>query len=350
MSPRTTIADIAAQAGVSIPTVSKVLNGRSDVAAATRARVESALASSGYRRRRAATPVVVPMVDLVFHELGSAWGVELIRGAEAAAQAAGAQIVVSECGGTHQVWQSWIDSVLVRRPAGVVLVFTELDDDQRAQLASRSVPYVVVDPVGEVSEGVAAVGSANWRGGRLAVAHLVAAGHRRVGIIGGPRDTLSSRMRVDGGLDALRSAGVAVDQSLVAWGLYRVEDGLRLGLSMLSRPDPPTGIFAGNDMQALGIYQAAGRLGLRIPDDVSVVGFDDLPLAEWVYPLLTTVRQPLFEMAREAVGMVLDLASERPGAARRIDLDVDLVERDSVAAPRRSGTAATAVDDPARQP
>lgn len=331
MESRTTLAEIAAQAGVSIPTVSKVLNGRSDVAAVTRARVEEALVETGYRRRRAVAPVAIPMVDLVFHELGSAWGVELIRGAEAAAQAAGAEIVVSECGGSHNVRQSWIDSVLVRRPAGVVMLFTELDESQRAQLAARSVPYVIVDPVGEIPEGVAAVGSANWRGGRLGVARLVAAGHRRVALIGGPQDALSSRMRVDGGLDALVSAGLEVDDSLVRWGRYRVEDGLEIGLQLLSRPDRPSGIFAGNDMQALGVYQAAGRLGLRIPQDVSVVGFDDLPLAEWVHPLLTTVRQPLFEMAKEAVGMVLDLAAGKPGAARRIDLDVVLVERDSVA-------------------
>lgn len=333
MTTRPRIADIAEQTGVSVATVSKVLNGRADVAQATRLRVEDALARSSYQRRRSANPASIPMVDLVFHELGSAWGIELIRGAEVAAQRAGAELVVSECGGSHVPWQSWMDSVLVRRPVGVVLVFADLTDRQRAQLKARSVPYVIVDPMGDVPDGVGAVGSANWRGGRLAVSHLVGLGHRRVAVVGGPKEVLSARQRVDGALDALRADGIPVVEDLVRWGRYRVEDGLAAGLDLLCGPDRPTGIFAGNDMQALGLYQAAGRLGLRVPEDVSVVGYDDLPLAAWVYPELTTVKQPLLEMAELAVQMVLDLAAGSPLAVRRVDLDVELVERASTAPP-----------------
>jgi len=327
---RITIATIAERAGVSVPTVSKVLNGRVDVAPETRARVEKLLRQGGYQRRRSSTSPV-PMVDLVFHELGSPWAMELIRGAEVAAREAGVEVVLSECGATRHPRQEWIDSVLTRQPAGIIMVFSDLEPDQRAQLDARAIPYVVVDPVGEDDGMPASVGSNNWSGGRLATNHLIQLGHTRIGAISGPVDTVCARARMDGYSDALRTARLPVDPALVRVGDFSVEGGYAAGRDLLARPDRPTAIFAGSDLQALGVMRAAHELGLDIPADLSVVGYDDLPLSEWVWPALTTVEQPLYEMAVQGIRLVLALSRGEEPISRRMDLAVRLIERNSTA-------------------
>jgi LacI family xylobiose transport system transcriptional regulator len=327
-----TISKIAEQAGVSVPTVSKVLNGRADVAEETRAKIESIIQEHGYRRRSAST-ASSPMIDLVFHEIGGAWAVELIRGVEEVVRAEGVELVLSECGGARRPRQEWIESVLNRRPLGVIMVFSDLDPDQRAQLEARRIPFVVVDPVGDEGDDVPSIGSANWNGGRMATLHLRKLGHTRIGMIGGPVETLCSRMRVDGYTDALRSTGVEVDPALIRAAEFEVSSGHREAHALLTLPERPTAIFAGSDLQALGVYQAARELGLDIPHDLSVVGYDDLPIAQWVSPTLTTVHQPLRQMAEMATRLVLDLARGVTPAALRMDLAVEMRVRHSTAEP-----------------
>ncbi|GAA1563234.1 LacI family DNA-binding transcriptional regulator [Kribbella hippodromi] len=334
MTDRPTIAKIAEQAGVSVPTVSKVLNGRADVAEATRARIESLIQQHGYRRRGASTPVS-PMIDLVFNQLGGEWAMELIRGVEEVVRAEGVELVLSECGGALRPRQQWIESVLNRRPLGVIMVFSDLDADQRAQLEARRIPFVVVDPVGDVGDDVPSIGSANWNGGRMATAHLRGLGHTRIGMISGPVSTLCSRQRVDGYTDALRSSGVDPDPGLIRAADFGVAGAYQEAMVLLSVADRPTAIFAGSDMQALGVYQAARELGLDIPRDLSVVGYDDLPLAQWVTPALTTVHQPLQQMAELAARVVLDLARGVTPTALRLDLAVDMRVRQSTTHPSR---------------
>jgi LacI family xylobiose transport system transcriptional regulator len=329
---RVTISKIAEQAGVSVPTVSKVLNGRADVAEETRAKVESIIQRHGYRRRTTST-ASSPMIDLVFHEIGGSWAVELIRGVEEVVRAEGVELVLSECGGARKPRQEWIESVLLRRPLGVIMVFSDLDHDQRAQLEARRIPFVVVDPIGDEGEDVPSIGSANWNGGRMATQHLRKLGHERIGMIGGPEETLCSRMRVNGYTDALRSTGITVDPDLIRNGNFEVSGGYEQAMALLELSDRPTAIFAGSDLQALGVYQAARELGLEIPKDLSVVGYDDLPVAEWVGPTLTTVHQPLREMAELATKLVLDLARGVTPAALRMDLAVQMRIRQSTAPP-----------------
>ncbi|MEV0531426.1 LacI family DNA-binding transcriptional regulator [Kitasatospora sp. NPDC050463] len=334
MTRAATLAEIAREAGVSAPTVSKVLNGRADVAPATRERVEDLLRRHGYRRRGGAR--TSPLLDLVFHELESSWATEVIRGVENVAREEGLSIVLSESAGRLTPGQSWVDGVLARRPTGVLLVLSGLDRSQRDQLAGRDIPFVVMDPAGDPGQGVPAVGATNWDGGLAATRHLVDLGHRRIGLIGGPGRMMCSRARADGYRAALDMAGLAYDPELVREGDFHHEAGHRVGLELLSLPDRPTAVFAGNDLQALGLYEAARELGLRIPEDLSVVGFDDLPLARWVGPPLTTVRQPLTEMAEVAARLVIDLARGARPAALRVDLATNLVERSSTAPPRKS--------------
>jgi LacI family transcriptional regulator len=329
-----TIAQIAREVGVSVPTVSKVLNGRSDVAPATRAKVEEALSRHRYRRRRPAPPTLgVGLVDLVFHRLGSTWSMEIIRGVEQAAAASRASVILSELGGEHRPPRTWLETTLARPPVGVLLVASRLTTVQQSMLEGRGIPFVVIDTDGEPPPDVPTVGSDNWNGGLAATRHLLELGHRRIAVISGPTDMLCSRARVDGYRSALAEAGVELDASLVRTGNFDVEAGYAEGLRLLSRPDRPTGIFAGSDMQALGVLRAVRELGLRVPDDVSVVGYDDLPIAQWTGPALTTVRQPLAQMGSIATRMVLDLAAGNPPIMRRVNLATELLVRESTAPP-----------------
>ncbi|RCV54101.1 LacI family DNA-binding transcriptional regulator [Marinitenerispora sediminis] len=330
-----TIAKLAEAAGVSVPTVSKVLNGRSDVAPATRTRVEELIRRHGYRRRRGPGGGRAATVDLVFHELDSAWAIEVIRGVERVARAEGISVVLSESGTDPGARDGWVDSVLARQSVAVVLVFSDLAAAQRARLAARGIPLVIVDPTGTPPDDTPSIGSANWSGGLAATRHLAELGHTRVAMISGPPDVLCSRARIDGYRAALETAGLRVDPALLRTGDFHVEAGVEAGRRLLALADPPTAVFAGNDLQALGVYEAAREAGVRIPDDLSVVGYDDLPLARWVGPPLTTVRQPLTEMAEEATRLALSLSrGERP-ANLRLDLATSLVVRQSTAAPGR---------------
>ncbi|WP_418275000.1 LacI family DNA-binding transcriptional regulator [Isoptericola jiangsuensis] len=330
-----TIAQIAREVGVSVPTVSKVLNGRSDVAPATRSRVEEALERHQYRRRRPGTKHAgAGAVDLVFHQLGSPWAMEIIQGVEATLCEARTSLVLSELGGEHRPTRAWLDATLARPPLGVLLVASRLTDTQQHQLASRSIPFVVIDTDGEPPPDVPTVGSDNWTGGLAATRHLVELGHRRIAAISGPADMLCSRARIDGYRSALEAGGIAFDPALVDAGNFYVEPGYLAARRQLTLPDPPTAIFAGSDMQAFGVLKAVQELGLRVPDDVSIVGYDDLPLAQWTAPALTTVRQPLREMASAATRMLLALAAGTPPAMTRVNLGTDLIVRESTAPPR----------------
>ncbi|MXM62256.1 substrate-binding domain-containing protein [Streptomyces sp. HUCO-GS316] len=336
--PVATLAEIAREAGVSSPTVSKVLNGRADVAPATRTRVEELLRAHGYRRRRAEASRS-PLIDLVFHELESAWAMEVIRGVENVARQAGLGVVLSESAGRLTPGRTWADQVAARRPHGVILVLSGLDASQRALLNSRSIPYVVMDPAGDPGPEMPSIGATNWQGGLAATRHLVELGHTRIGAITGPSRMMCSRARIDGYRAALETAGLPVDPVLVADGDFHHETGYRCGLELLRGPYRPTAVFAGNDLQALGLYEAARELGLRIPEDLSVVGFDDLPVARWVGPPLTTVRQPLTEMAEAAAKLVLDLGREdgSDAEATSVELATSLVVRSSTGAPPVGG-------------
>jgi LacI family xylobiose transport system transcriptional regulator len=326
-----TLAEIAREAGVSTPTVSKVLNGRADVAPATRARVEELLQQHGYRRRSVGPPS--RLFELVFHELESAWAMEVIRGVQTVVREEKLHVVLSESAGALSPGQSWVDGVLARRPCGVVLVLSDLDTAQRTQLASRDIPFVVLDPAGDPADGVPAVGTNNWLGGVTATRHLIDLGHRRIGLIGGPSRMLCSRARFDGYRAALETAGLPFDPRLVREGDFHFEAGYSAGRDLLSMTLPPTAVFAGNDLQALGLYEAARELGLRLPADLSIVGFDDLPLARWVGPPLTTIRQPLVAMAETAARLALALGRGETPTTTRVDLATSLVIRHSTAPP-----------------
>jgi LacI family transcriptional regulator, xylobiose transport system transcriptional regulator len=331
-SERVKLNELADEAGVSLSTVSKVLNGRSDVSAATRAKVEEILDRQGYQRR-AGLPNKGTLIEVVFPELETAWAMEIIRGVENVARANGLSVVLTESGDRHSPSADWVEGLLRRRPVGVVLVFSDLAEESKAKLRSRAIPFVIVDPAGDPAPDVPSVGSANWSGGLMATRHLIELGHTRIAAITGRDDMMCSFARVDGYRSAMNSAGIEIDERLVRFGNFQVDGGNEIALELLSLDDRPTAIFAGSDLQALGVIEAARTLGLQIPRDLSIVGYDDLQLAQWSSPALTTIHQPLTKMAEEAARLVVRMSEGELESIPRMDLATRLVVRESTAPP-----------------
>ena len=333
---KTTLAAIAAEAGVSLPTVSKVLNGRPDVAPDTRARVERLLDRHNYSRAGLRRHRRSGLVDLVFNGLDSPWAVEILRGVEEWGDHHETGVAVSSVRHGSARPASWTTAIASHHTDGVILVTSQLTDSQLGQLRSASIPLVVIDPANTPPADLPSVGATNWAGGLAATEHLLSFGHRRIASISGPGDYLCSRARLDGYRSALDRAGIRFDPALVREGNFHHEGGFACGAELLALSHAPTAIFAGSDQQAFGVYEAARRRGLRIPQDLSLVGFDDLPVARWASPPLTTVRQPLAEMGRTAAQMLGDLIEGAPLRTNRIELSTELIIRESTAAPTES--------------
>lgn len=330
---RVTITAIAREAGVSVPTVSRVVNRRADVAPETRARVEDLLRRHGYRRRAPSASERANLIDLVFNDLDSPWAVEIIRGVEDVAHPAGTGTVVSAIHSRSSSARQWMQNLRSRASDGVILVTSDLEPRLHAELRRLDVPTVVVDPVGVPSLELPTIGATNWAGGLSATEHLLSLGHRRIGLIAGPRRLLCSRARLDGYRAALEAAGIAVDESLIAQGDFYHESGFESVTKLLDQPNPPTAIFAASDQMALGAIEGLRQRGMRVPDHISIVGFDDLPSVRWSSPPLTTVRQPLNEMGRLAARTVLRCVDGEKIESPRLELATELVVRASTLPP-----------------
>lgn len=330
----TTLADVAAAAGTTVPTVSKVLRGRSDVSAATRARVREAVEALGYRGRagrglapRGDRP---PLVDLVLSGVDGTWANRALSGVERAATAAGLDIVVSVA---RRPDDAWLTRLLARHSHGAVIALVDTTSDQLATLTAARVPVVLLDPVTQPPRTVASVGATNWAGGRTAAEHLIGLGHRRLAVLAGHRRHLYSQARIDGFRSAAAEAGVDLPDGRVVHADWSRSDAAALAAGLLADPDRPTAVFACSDHMALGLYDAAAAAGLRVPGDLSVVGFDDIPECQWVQPGLTTIHQPIAQMGEAALRMLLRLGDEvppdPPREAPREELATSLVVRGS---------------------
>ncbi len=325
---RSTLTGIANQAGVSVSTVSKVLNGRTDVAPATRDRIAKLLRGHGYQ-------VVAGMrfgvADLLIGSLHGPWAEELIRGAVDAAREAGHSVVVTTVS-TGAEFSDWLERAARRGTDGVLSVLYLPGAAERDRLAAAHIPLIVVDPPTEPGSDIRSVGTTNWQGGLTATRHLAELGHRRIGAIGGPERFWSANARLDGYRTALMRSGLPVDEDLVVRGEFAVPAGRDLTHRLLDRAAPPTAIVAGNDNQAFGVLQALSERGLRVPGDVSVVGFDDA-VAAWTTPPLTTIRQPLAAMTAAAFRMLRMDADGVTAQPQHVELATALVARESTAPP-----------------
>jgi DNA-binding LacI/PurR family transcriptional regulator len=336
-----TLTSIAAEAGVSLSTVSKVLNGRTDVSPATRERIGQLLRRHGYQP---GSRLGFGVVDLLLGKgdcppatrHNSPWAEELIQGTVQAASEEGHSVVVTPVSSPSE-FDRWLELAMVRGTHGALSVLNLPRGDELRQLAAAGVPVVVIDPAEEPGPGIRSVGTTNWQGGLSATRHLIELGHRRIATIGGPPPLWSVRARLDGYRAAMLEAGLPVDEELIRNDIFSVDGGRQQATHLLGLADRPTGIVAGNDAQAFGVLQALAEFRLRAPDDVSVVGFDDLPVAVWAAPALTTVRQPLAAMAATAFRMLRAVGADTATEADHVELATTLVVRDSTAPPPATG-------------
>ncbi|MFB9375989.1 LacI family DNA-binding transcriptional regulator [Kineococcus gynurae] len=335
---RPTLATIAASAGVSVATVSKVVNGRDDVAEQTRAHVQALLRQHDYAspttRRVAAGTTVEFLINGVF----AAYATEVVDGVITEGAESGTSVVVGKMQDASRLGRApgvWARELKVAGRAGVVVVTGELTGDHVDALAEVGLPLVVIDPVNLPRSSVTSVGSTNFTGGFTATQHLLGLGHRRIGYVGGPPKSGCNQARLHGYRAAHEVAGVHPRPELIGNQNFDYECGLELGARILALPDPPTGIVAGSDSIALGVIEAARRRGLRVPDDLSVTGFDDTELAAAATPPLTVIRQPLHEMGRVALRTVLRMAAGETLDSHHVELATQLVVRGSTGpAPR----------------
>jgi DNA-binding LacI/PurR family transcriptional regulator len=328
-----TLSDVASVAGTSIPTVSKVLRGGTDVSPATRGRVMEAIRVVGYARglKGPAGNEPAALIDLVVNHVNGTWANGVLTGVESAATAANADVVISIARGGDD----WVSRLLRRPSRGAIVVLVDPTSSQFSALEAAGVPVVLVSPMSEPRAAVPRVGVTNWDGGRTAAEYLLGLGHRRLAIVAGERSHLYSRARVDGFRSALDAAGSG--QCPVVHGNWDRGAAARAAAPLLGAADRPTAVFACSDVMAVGVYDAASNLGLRVPRDLSVVGFDDVPEARWAVPSLTTIRQPIAEMGAVAVRLLMQVPELGPMPdardIKRVDLSTDLVVRDSTGPP-----------------
>jgi len=281
---------------VSIATVSKVLNGRTDVGPATRARIETLLKEHDYvgPRRDGTRANGRPTVELVFGGKLNAYGAEIIQGiVDAAAQMSVTVAISGSPHGDQNVPQerlnAWARELAGAGRRAVIAVVNDLTSGDLSALSRAHLPLVVIDPLNMPRARVTSVGSTNFAGGLVATQHLLGLGHRRIAYVGGPLSAACNQARMHGYRAAMEADGAPVPDTYVRSGHFLYEDGVALGAEVLDLAEPPTAVFAGSDETAAGVIEAARARGLRIPEDLSVVGFDDLDFARVLAPPLTTI-------------------------------------------------------------
>ncbi|WLW56811.1 LacI family DNA-binding transcriptional regulator [Streptomyces sp. YU58] len=334
---RTTLADIAQAAGVSVATVSKVVNGRGDVAPHTRSRVQELLHQHDYLAPvfRHTEVAESPTIEVQFQGDLKSYVAETLEGIIDSAAESGASVVISKA--SHA--PHWARDLVSAGRRAVIAVTSVYTTAHLNELARSGLPLVVLDPLHLPDSRVHSVGSTNFTGGLAATRHLLSLGHRRVAYIGGPAMAVCNQARMHGYRAAMEAERAQVPDAYVRTGEFTYETGLLGATALLDLSEPPTAIFAGNDEIAIGVIETARTRGLRVPEDLSVVGFDDTSLAQMASPPLTTVRQPLREMGGAALRTALRLANGEKVESHHIELATELVVRASTAPPREETSA-----------
>ncbi len=331
-SSRVTIRDVAARAGVSVATVSKVINERYGVSAATLARVRAVIEELGYEASLVAQSLRnhrTNVIGILVADL-EPFSTELLKGAADAIRGSGFELVVYSAGGRTGDPVGWEKRYLSRLSGtlvdGAVLVTPTVSLE-----VVPGTPVVAVDPHTGPSH-LPTIDSDNLRGAQLATEHLLELGHRRIAFLAGRPDLQSAELRKTGYLRALTAAGITPDADLIRIGAYDPEISAASAHALLTGPDRPTAVFAANDISAIATVDAARELGLAVPDDLSVVGFDNVPESALCSPPLTTVDQPIREMGHRAIRMLIALINGDEVERTHVTLDTGLVVRRSTRA------------------
>lgn len=332
MSQRTipTIRDVAKEAGVSVSTVSRVLNDKDDVARETYEKIQAVIQQLGYTSSLAAKSMRsrrTNVIGLVVPDVGDPFTIQVMKGVNRAIQEFGQDLIVYTGGDSTTV--SWP----VREQQYVSLLNGSITDGiivvtPTAVTFPMAHPLVAVDPHPEDTEFPSVIAT-NRIGALAAMEYLITLGHRRIGFIGGRTDLQSALRRFLGYKDGLRQANLPIEQELIQPGDYTHECGYVGAKKLLGLANPPTAIFAANDQSAIGAVHAAQEIGLRVPEDLSIMGFDNIPEASYIGGGLTTVDQFIDKMGFMAVGMLVDLLENRPIENCLHRVDTELIIRNS---------------------
>jgi LacI family transcriptional regulator len=321
---------------VSVPTVSKVVNGRGDVAPDTRALIEDLLRQHQYVPRSTRRALNTSTVELLIRGPFGGYVTAVIDGAVHAGSEAGTSVVISSLD-EHRMPPAtpteWANRFAAAGRTGVIVVAGDLTRAHIDAMTRAGVPLVLIDPLNTPGAEVPSVGSTNFAGGMSASQHLIELGHRRIAYLGGPPTSGCNQARAHGYRAALESAGIESRPEYVANEDFHYDAGRRHGGRLLDLPEPPTAIVGGCDTIAIGIMEAARVRGLRIPEDLSITGFDDVEVATVASPPLTVIRQPLREMGRVALRSVLQLAAGATLDSHHVELATELVVRGTTAPP-----------------
>ena len=325
-----TINDVARTAGVSVATVSKVINQRYGVAQATSEHVQEVISTLGYesslvaRSLRSHRTNVIGILVAEFEPFST----EILKGVSRAVAGTGYELLAYSGGGAAGTEVGW-ERRSLSRLSGTLIDGAVLVTPTVVQVHD-GVPVVAIDPHAGPS-GIPTVDSDNLGGAVAATEHLLGLGHRRIGFLGGRPDLERSRLREEGFRAAMERAGAPVDPALVRVGGYRRETADRPAHELLQLADRPTAVFAANDLMAIATLEAAADLGIAVPRDLSVIGFDDVPEAALTSPQLTTVAQPIQQMGSEAIGLLVELMAGREVTTQHLRLPTRLVERGTCA-------------------
>jgi LacI family transcriptional regulator len=326
-----TIFDVASRAGVSYGTVSRVINDNPHVKAETRERILQAMNELGYVANKQARILAggrSRTIGLLVPDLGTGYVGEIMRGIDSELSLNNLDLVLYT---THRIANkeaNYIANLAKGVVEGLLLLLPRNPVDNIGSLIQQNFPFVLIDHQGSDRE-CPAVGATNWQGAYNATEYLIKLGHTRIGFITGSLDMGCSVDRLEGYRSALRTHHLHENKELIFEGNFNQPDGYAGASAFLDLPNPPTAIFASNDVMAMGVMDAVRNRGLRIPDDISVVGFDDIPQASLTHPALTTVNQPLEKMGRVATQILLDLLNDPEKKVKRIELPTELVVRDS---------------------
>ncbi len=332
-----TLLDVAKRAGVSPMTVSRVVNDSGPVSAATRARVVEALAVTGYVPNTVARNLRARRTDtiaLLMPDMTNPFFTLLAQGVETAAREAGISLLLANTDQREDEERRLVRTLLQRQIDGLLLIPAGSCADAAALCREQGVPLVVVDRRPETA-GVDVV-RADSEAGALGLGRLLAAlGHRRMAALTGPSSVPTATDRLVGFSRALAEARLPAPQ--VRQGAFTIDSGHEMTLALMEAEPRPTAIFAANNFIAIGVLHALEELGLRVPDDVAVVGFDDLPQAMVTFPFLTVAAQPAVEIGRRAVALLLERTADPNGETREVVLPTELVIRRSSGDPLAAG-------------
>ncbi len=329
----TTIKEVAQLAGVSISTVSHVINDTRFVSSDRRERVEQAMRDVGYMPNGVARTLrsgKSHTIGLMLPDSSNPYFAEIARGIQNAAFNMGYGVLVCNTDDELEKEALYGTLLIEKQVDGVILIAAGASGAHIRALQKRGIPISVVDRDSPEAD-VDSVQIDNRAGGRMAAQHLLDLGHRRIGCIAGRLEVYPSYDRVDGYWDALQTAGMPAEGALVVNSTFRAEGGYEAMCHLMALPQPPTAVFVCNDMMAVGATGALAHLGLRCPNDVSIVGFDDIQLVQYSNPPLTTVAQPKLEMGRQAAQLLTERMQNPELPIRHVLLDACLTIRQSTA-------------------